>query len=360
MTYGIISDLHCHDWSIFSTVNSDGVNSRLRHILDEVERAADEVSKAGGDFLVIAGDIFHVRGSIDPEVLNPVRETFERVMAAGVTVMALPGNHDLKSRETRSLSSAIENLMGQRPEYGSEFLVFNKVNWTTYADGVLGFVPWTESRDRLHEGLTELAQLPNKSQMDVFIHAGIDGVLSGVPAHGLTASDLVTYGFRRVFAGHYHNHADMGSGVYSVGAVTHQTWGDVGTRAGFLLADATSVTFHDTRAPKFVDVSALDPDEMEMESAGNYVRFRGPEMTQDEINELRQQFRDWGASGVAVDVPKKVANVRSAAPASGRSVEQSVEVFVDGCTTMPASVDKNAVKQRAAEVLAAAKTEAAA
>jgi DNA repair exonuclease SbcCD nuclease subunit len=349
MKYGVISDLHCHDWSLFSKVNSDGVNSRLRATLCEVERAAQAVKDAGGTHLVIAGDIFHSRGKMDPEVLNPTREAFERIRELGIEIVAIPGNHDLKSKETNELSSSIQNLRSDK------FKIMNNPNVLIGAGWVLGFVPWQETIEGLHAGLKKLAGSPNREKMDVFIHAGIDGVLSGVPGSGLTASDLAAYGFRRIFAGHYHNHKDMGGGVHSIGATTHQNWGDVGTRAGFLMVDDKTVTFHDTMAPKFEDVSGLDELEMELACKGNYVRFRGPAMLQEDINELRKQFQDWGALGISIEVTKITTAHRTTAPATGMTLDQSVDAFVDAKTDFPAHVDAAAVKKRAAEVLAAAR-----
>jgi hypothetical protein len=220
-------------------------------------------------------------------------------------------------------------------------------------------VPWCETHEELHRSLEKLKGLAGArySAMDVFGHAGIDGVLSGTPASGLTPASLAAYGFRRVIFGHYHNHADLGDGIYSAGASTHHNWGDVGTRAGFLIVDADpaagrgGVVFHDNMAPHFVDLEGLDETEMEIECKGAYVRFRGPEMTQQEINDLRRTFEGWGALGVSIQVPLKVAQSRASAPSTAKTLDQSVADFVDASTTIPASVDRARVKTRAAEVL---------
>lgn len=82
--YGVISDCHVHEWSQFSTVLPTGVNSRLQEILDEIGLAAFDVSSNGGDTLYITGDLFHVRGSVSPKVLNPVKDLF--------TALTKPGN----------------------------------------------------------------------------------------------------------------------------------------------------------------------------------------------------------------------------------------------------------------------------
>lgn len=347
MTFSVVSDLHAHAWSTFSGVNSDGVNTRLAYTLAELKRAAAVTKAQGGKLMVIAGDIFHTRGTIDPEVLNPVRDTFTDILQ-DLDVIAIPGNHDLKTRDTRRLSSAVENLAQINAPH--RFMVYNEPTLAEVHGQWFAMVPWIEDPAVLYQTIEQLVTGQVAEDIVLVIHTGIDGVISGLSG-GLAPNDLAQFGFSHVFSGHYHNHVDLGDEVYSVGALTHQTWGDVGTRAGFLMVDAGKVTFHDTEAPKFIDVTGLDEDEIELEAEGNYVRFRGPEMTQQEITDLRKQFLDWGALGVAIQAPRKVANQRSAAPAKGLTLEQSVEKFVTDASDIPASVDKDAVSKRALEVL---------
>src|SRR3954470_18937004 len=103
--YLLVSDLHCHSWSAFATRDADGVNSRLRIILKELERAAHVLKQARGSTIIIAGDLFHVRGQIDPEVFNPVYATIQRLAKGGFEFFAIPGNHDLKSKDTSMLGN---------------------------------------------------------------------------------------------------------------------------------------------------------------------------------------------------------------------------------------------------------------
>lgn len=351
--YVAFSDIHAHAWTTFGSTLPSGVNNRLQIILDEMLRAAKTLRAADGRLMVMAGDLFHTRGVMDPEVLNPVRATIDQILAMGIDIVAIPGNHDLKSRDTNELSSAIQNLE-QISVVGSTFQVVNKPMLLDRHGLHMALVPWRYTHEEMLEDLeaiageTRLKGIATNS-VDVFIHAGIDGVLSGAPAAGLTSAKLASYGFRRVFAGHYHNHHDFGDGVISIGATTHHTWGDIGTRAGFLMVDEKSVTFHDTQAPKFVDISGLDEDEVGLVAAGNYVRFRGPAMTNDQVAELRDGLRKLGALGVSIEVPRITGAVRATAPAKGVTTRDSILNFVDSATLTP-GVDKEAVKKRAVEV----------
>lgn len=354
MKFAVLADIHAYGSTVYSGTGVDGINIRLQLILDEMLRSAKTLLDEGGKTMFIAGDIFHTRGSIDPEVLNPLRGTVEEILNTGIDIHAIPGNHDLKSKDSRALSSQIENL-AQISIAGGMFRCYNEVTSFQIDGQWFGFVPWRASIKDFLEDMGDLSAHPAHADMHVFIHAGIDGVLSGMPAHGLTDADLAAFGFKRVYAGHYHNHVIFpGNKVVSIGATTHHNWGDVSTRAGFLIVDtdADTVTFHDTQAPKFADLTGLDELEMELECRGNYVRFRGPSMTQTEINELRDQFRKWGALGVSIEVPKATVAARPSASASkGLTIDQSVANFVDTAKGIPPSVDREKLKKRCQQIL---------
>lgn len=353
MKYGVVSDLHCHNWDLFSRTLPSGVNSRLQAILDELLRAAQAVKDVHGNLLVVAGDVFHRRGVLDPEVLNPVRDAFHTIAKMGLTVIILPGNHDLKTRDTNKLASAVENLNFKCPE--GKIHVLNEPIMTKINGATLGFVPWREEVDDLMADLKELAKKPQAKECDVFIHAGIDGVIKDMPAGKLPPGKLAALGFKRVFAGHYHNHKDLGDGIYSIGATTHHTWRDVGSNAGFLLVEDNSVDFHATEAPCFIDISGMAEEDMELEVPGQYARFRGSQMSQSHLDEFRKQLKIWGALGVSIEVPKATTLSRTPRPA-GMTLDQSVTAFVDDDKTIPAHVDREEVKKRSQSVLDAVRS----
>uniref|UniRef100_UPI0005B273F7 metallophosphoesterase n=1 Tax=Methylobacterium sp. B34 TaxID=95563 RepID=UPI0005B273F7 len=93
MTYGLLSDIHAHAWSAFSSRLPSGRNSRLQIIVDELKRAAADTRDVGGDLLVFGGEPLHTRGSLEPEVFNPVTEAIKELLADGFGIVAIPGNH---------------------------------------------------------------------------------------------------------------------------------------------------------------------------------------------------------------------------------------------------------------------------
>lgn len=348
MTYGILSDIHAHAWSAFSTRLPSGRNSRLQIIVDELKRAATETQAAGGELLVIGGDVFHTRGSIDPEVFNPISDAVDEILQAGMRIVALAGNHDLKSNESTELGNAFQSF-GKRE--GFDVVTYTKPR--LYPGVKLLMVPWIPKLDDLKKDLEASAEAlgDERAGFDLVMHAGIDGVLSGMPAHGLTPAYLAGLGFRRVFAGHYHHHCSFEDGkVWSIGATTHQTASDIGTKAGFLLVD-DAVTYRASRAPEFVEVTdETDPDLIADIVDGNYVRVRGLKLSDADAVNLRDELLRIGAKGVVMNVERETTSARaSTASVKAKSLETSVADYIE----RQGSPHKDAVKARAEAIISA-------
>lgn len=329
--YGIISDSHNHNWSAFATTRVDGVNSRLSVILSETVRAGREVLAAGGDTLYHAGDLFHVRGNLAPSVLNPTLDVYRGILASGVKVVILAGNHDLEGKEAERIGSAITALEG----IGCTVVNQAKVHYRGAGSDML-MVPWTPSiadlKAELEKWAADLAL--DKHKIDVLLHAPIDGVIRGLPDHGLDAPYLAALGFRRVFSGHYHHHKELEPGkVWSIGATTHQTWGDVGTKAGFLIVTDAGVKWHSARAPAFVTIDgSTDPDEIPLIVDGNYAKVTINSAKTGDVDAMRQYLMDSGALGVVVLSDKAPTNAATARAGSvykaGTTLEQSIGDFI--------------------------------
>lgn len=323
--FGIISDSHNHEWSAFATTLPSGVNSRLQIILDETKRCAAEVRKAGGDTLYHGGDLFHVRGSLAPTVLNPTIDCYREILESGVKIVINAGNHDLAGKEASRVSSAITALEGvgcqvvNRPNYGS----FDR----------MVVIPWIPNIEELKKAI-EYVDPADRKGCDLLLHAPVDGVIPGLPDHGLTDAYLAGLGFRRVFCGHYHNHKDFSNGVYSIGNLTPQTWSDVGTKAGFLIVTPTTVKWHKSHAPGFVEIDgATDPDEIPLIVDGNYVRVRIHSAKAADVEAMRQFLTDSGAKGVTIlqiKDPSAAVSMRAGGTLlkAGVTLEQSVNDFI--------------------------------
>lgn len=325
----IISDVHAHNWSAFSHTLKDGLNSRLVDIIKEVNRAAEHVRKAGGNTVFIAGDLFHVRGEIKPSVMNPISGLFKHLCEQGIKFHVIPGNHDLEGKHSSELGNAISSLKQ------NGFNVYNEptmVQLTGSGHRWL-MMPWMPSSKDLIEKLEELP-IDERIDTTVICHTGINGVIFGMPDHGIDAKTISELGYQRIYAGHYHNHKSFeGDKVVSIGATTHQTWSDVNSKAGYIITDEedTSFRFFESDAPSFVNLDGNNlPDDIEDAVKGDFVRVQLSEATPQDISDMKVELEGYGALGSIFNVAAvaKTAERGTAVKTTG-SLEETIGTYVE-------------------------------
>lgn len=339
MTWGLIADAHLHPWSSFSTVHPDGINSRLQGLLNEIARCAKEVHDEGGRYVVFAGDVFHVRGSVAPTVLNATRDALRAISERyGTEFIIIPGNHDLEGKHSTRLSSAVTALE-------SPFVSVLNAPERVLNLGIV-VIPWIEDIAELKKELEKHA-----GPHDVVIHAPIDGVIPGLPCHGLDPVYLAGLGYRNIFAGHYHHHKAFPGNVVSIGSLAHHTWSEAGSKSGFLLVneDDGRYRWFKSALPEFIDLTKLatvEPEDLPLVVDGNFIRMRVAVTKSADVEKARQELLSMGARAVLIQPePKKTTEGRADAGASvktGSSLELSVTEYVKGAG-MPADVSKEAL-----------------
>jgi DNA repair exonuclease SbcCD nuclease subunit len=339
--YGILSDLHLHPWNAFakavaSTLVGAGelMNDRLSGLLGEVNRCANEVEAAGGKTIYITGDLFHVRGSVAPSVLNPTLDVFKALIKRGFVIRVLPGNHDLEGKHSTRVGSAVTAL----ESVGVEVIH----TATHFPEHNVVMIPWIEDIETLKKVATEMLEKSFDSAPStpvwatLMIHAPIDGVIPGLPDHGLSPEEAAELGYGRVFSGHYHAHKvfavnDVPDSVISVGAIAHHTWNDVNTKAGFLIISDAGVDWRASQRPSFVDIDgSMDKGEAELLADGNYVRLKTNKATAKQVEELREWMLGAGAAGVVIQHIKEATSARAttATVKTGASLETSVGEYI--------------------------------
>lgn len=328
--YGLMADLHLFNWNAFSGTDDKGRNTRLAGLLQEIGRCAAEVKSAGGDTIYIAGDTFHVRGSIAPSVLNPTLDVFKAIIASGVKVIIIPGNHDLEGKHATRLGSAITALEGVGCEVIEEPMSFGDYAETR---SVLA-IPWIDKIEDLKSMIGEwIDALDGVEDTDLILHAPIDGVLAGIPCHGLDPEWLGGLGFRSVYAGHYHNHKEFDHNVFSIGALAHHSWSDIGSKAGFLIVGDSGPRWMKSHLPEFIDITGdVDPDDLPLLVEGNFVRAKIESSKMSDVESLRAELNGLGAKGVVIQNVKKAVVAREGAIAAsvsaGASLETSVATYI--------------------------------
>ena len=322
----IVSDVHFHNWDAFSTTLKDGRNSRLQIQLNEFVLAAHVLrSKHEGNLIIGAGDWFHTRGRLQPSVLNPVVEMHQTLIREGFEIVLIAGNHDLEGKSADDLGSAITALR----EVGCQV-----INAPTKMPGRYSLIPWIENLDELKTAIQQIQKLSAEPEKQtLIIHAPVNGVIKGL--NGLDAAWLNDLKFGRVYAGHYHFHKALTDKVISIGALTHQTWGDVGSTAGFIIDHGPDKPFQHyvTQAPRFVridDLSKFKSDtDLQIAISNHYVRVDLPIEKDKDVRDLRTRLTKLGALGVIVNPIRENRVTRTSSAAKpGASLRETVDEYL--------------------------------
>ena len=318
----IISDTHYHNFDRFAQTNSAGVNTRLASVIDATTEAAALALEKGVGVMIHAGDCFHVRGKISPTVLNPVLDLYKSIVDKGIRVYMIAGNHDLESRDSNELSNTASALQS---------VGVNVINEVTVVEDIkCVFFPWHSSLTALKDAMRK-ASADLEGEFTAVIHAPMNGVLANIPDNGLDTKELNSLGYKRIYCGHYHNHKVFDS-VVSVGALTHQNFGDIFSKAGFILELGGEVKHFETSVPKFVDVDMLEafsPEEFSDLVAGNFVRARLEDADEKDIANLRADLESADAAGVLITSTSKRATTtkRSVSAKSGVTIAESISTW---------------------------------
>lgn len=286
--YLLISDTHFHEWRSLNSLS--GGKTRLDYVLEDLTRHFKWANAQGITKVVHAGDVFHVRGSLSPKVVNKVMGAFEHwTLDLNMEFFILSGNHDLTTDRFDFYESGVGCLTPYATAIETQGRIF---------DGFV-IINWIPDLRELQMEIKAYAATLGEvvGNYDLILHAPMNKVIKGIPETGLDPEKLAEYGFRNVFCGHYHNHKRFEGNVWSIGASNHQTWGDVGSKAGVLVVEQGKVRRRDTTAPKFVDFNGSDFSQV----SGNFVRMKTEDLSKEEIDLIVTELKEkQGALGVYV------------------------------------------------------------
>lgn len=181
--------------------------------------------------LIIAGDIFDNRQSLNVLVLHKVMNLFKSFSKTFKEIHIIAGNHDVflkSSNEITSLDALVnisDNIfLYKEPEivdiYGSKFFM----------------MPW--ENDKIKE--IEIIKSQNKFSDYLICHTEVKGFYYNSRVRVKEGNDLSVYkGYKKVFAGHFHYRQTSGDFHY-LGSPMHLTRNDVDDRKGIYILDVST------------------------------------------------------------------------------------------------------------------------
>ena len=242
MKIAVTADLHAHNYTQYSGIAENGLNSRLDWILRTLDMIVEKCVQRSVDALVIAGDLFHSRKAIDISVLESV---YRRIEAIEFPVYIVMGNHDIAESSDKRASIRIFSKVAN---------VITKARIIKIAGVPVGIIPWTDSASKVAKAVDEF----NKNGVQYVIghlalRSGVVGTHDFIMEGNIEPS--VFRKFKWTALGHYHKPQELKHNIYYVGSPLQHTWGDSGDEKGFMIfggAQPEFVPLPDT--PKFIKV----------------------------------------------------------------------------------------------------------
>lgn len=218
------------------------------------------------DILILEGDIFHSRESINVRIQNDSMEIFEKlskIFKRGIFIIL--GNHDVYYKDSNQVNSVrhLRHLSENIHVFESpEILTINNTeNWL--------MLPWVEDTKTLGNYVADYAQMCKR----IVCHADIKGLKFNrwtKVEHGLEITALSQYD--RVYSGHIHHRQEQDNILYT-GTPYQMDRGDRGNTKGYYIIDAK-----DNYKETFV----------ENQDSPNYVKYDICELLDMNINQLHQ------------------------------------------------------------------------
>lgn len=196
----IISDLHYK--------LGRGNNLFIKHVEDAVDNFIEECNAREVKKVLILGDVFHVKQSIDTYCLNRCLKSIRKITSLYPTT-ALVGNHDSIRRNNHDI-----NLMNV---FSSDCNVITDYEYEDI-DGVpvrFHYLPFFED-DTLRKKINEIQIRPN-AQNIMYGHFSFDGY--GPAGHeevysSLKPKDIINCGIDYIYSGHVHSYKSDSNFTY--------------------------------------------------------------------------------------------------------------------------------------------------
>jgi DNA repair exonuclease SbcCD nuclease subunit len=325
------SDVHAHSFKDFSRNllvkwngnagryeevseqdSATSMNSRLFNILSGLSDIKDYCKEHNITTCLMAGDLFHSRGSVETVTFNGVYHVFEAFHSEGIRVIMLSGNHDQFD------SSAIpENSLYS---FNSICDVIDNPQVVELVDEETGEVielcclPYSKHKTMLKDFLDDYIKNSNKSiQRILMAHLGLSGSLIGSGSYVISDEwnihDLHENKFKYTVLGHYHKPQFLTEGCFYCGSILQNNFNDEGDLHGFMVLDTNrryDVEQVPLNYPEFITLNKDNLCNYDSEYLkGQYVRVSSTAADAEEVmSKLSDIVDEDKASEIRVEVEK--------------------------------------------------------
>jgi DNA repair exonuclease SbcCD nuclease subunit len=206
---------------------------------------AESIVSHGCSSVIILGDVFHKRGSINVESLQAFSDFLYALVKNGLEVRILVGNHDMA--RSHQNSNALNCFDVWQNVYVYSSVVIDKIH--SSRDETAMYIPYQESHSAIETLLNSVDVSQNSVRFKyIFGHFGVKNAkLINTDFKINDGVDLTKYSFDNLVAivlGHYHTpqKLECNAPAYYVGSPMHHTFNDEGIQKHYMIVDLDEET----------------------------------------------------------------------------------------------------------------------
>lgn len=281
------------------TEDTKEMNSRLYNILQGICDMRDYCLKNEIHHVLMAGDVFHKRASIEVTVFNATYKILSTFKEVGIEVHLLSGNHD-QVDSSQIPTSAIHSFK-EIVHVIEKPIKFDVPDGDHYTEVVA--VPYSKDKQFILQSISDLREnCVDPDRAILLSHLGVTGGVTGsgmyVMSDEYSLGDLLYDKWKYVVLGHYHRPQCLSNNTFYCGTPVQNTFNDeiLGENGynGFYVVDTNKrydIEFVPIIAPRFITVSSAD--ELKKYDAEflerNYIRVKA---NADEVENIKDALED--------------------------------------------------------------------
>lgn len=230
----LLADPQFDEQLSLSHFTPEGISSRLADQLAALRWVASSAHDRGCEELLVLGDIFDSRTTLNLSVIDQVCRGFHDAHTEhGLALTFLVGNHDAYLR-----CAALNSLQ--------MFRGYAEVIDKPCYRGEFAFIPWAEDLDAIKKAVDYLVDESDASYlfMHGILHGAVHKSVAGIPLELIKPKH-----WKRVWLGDVHEPCDMAPNVHYVGSFMQHHFGDAGGFRGYVILDTATGKFERLENP---------------------------------------------------------------------------------------------------------------
>lgn len=268
------------------------MNSRLFNIVSALSDVREYCLDNAINTCLMAGDLFHSRGSVETVVFNSVYKVFERFKQDNIEVIMIAGNHDQFDS-----SPVPENSLYTFNQICKVVSVPETIDLIDKDTGEiikLCALPYSKDKLMLKKYLDKFVEDTKDdtgSDRILMAHLGLSGSLIGSANYVISdewnINDLNERYFKYTVLGHYHKPQFVTEGCFYTGSLLQNNFNDEGDKHGFMVLDTDfrwDVQQVALDYPEFITITKDNVETFSAEQlAKNYIRVASNATDADEV-----------------------------------------------------------------------------